>query len=126
MKFLKRLFHKKTKVNVQPMPSWETIVEMMYDKQLDMFSDEIIQVIYSKDRSMRYVVLKNDSGLLHYEFEKIFLLDEDEWNYFCSHDRALPAMWLSGAGHTGKSVFESTEELMREMKSEPEYLNYFE
>ena len=126
MKLLEKLFRKRVKNHVRPLPSWETIVKMMCDAQLNMFSDEIVRVIYSKDMSMRYVVLRNDRGLLSYQLEKIFPLDEEEWCYFGSNDHALPAMWLSAAGHTGKSVFESTEELMREMKSEPEYLNYFE
>ena len=38
---------------------------MMYDKHLDTFSDEVVKVFYSKDRLMRYVVLKD---------EKVFLL----------------------------------------------------
>jgi len=37
---------------------------MMYDKHLDAFSDEVVKVIYSKDRSMRYVVLKDEIDAL--------------------------------------------------------------
>ena len=47
-------------VEIPPMPSWGTVVEMMYDKHLDAFSDEVVKVIYSKDLSMRYVVLKDE------------------------------------------------------------------
>ena len=65
MNFFTKLFKKKAVVEIPPMPSWETVVEMMYDKHLDAFSDEVVKVIYSKDRSMRYVVLKD---------EKVFLL----------------------------------------------------
>ncbi len=39
-------------VEIPPSPSWETVVEMMYDKHLDAFSDEVVKVIYSKDRSI--------------------------------------------------------------------------
>ena len=62
MNFLTKLFKKKPVVEIPPRPSWETVVEMMYDKHLDAFSDEVVKVIYSKDRSMRYVVLKDEKG----------------------------------------------------------------
>ena len=60
MNFLTKLFKKNPVVEIPPRPSWETVVEMMYDKHLDAFSDEVVKVIYSKDRSMRYVVLKDE------------------------------------------------------------------
>ena len=60
MNFLTKLFKKKPVVEIPPRHSWETVVEMMYDKHLDAFSDEVVKVIYSKDRWMRYVVLKDE------------------------------------------------------------------
>ena len=84
-----------------PMHSWETVVEMMYDKYLDAFSDEVVKVIYSKDRWMRYVVLKDEKEFFTYQLEAIYQYDEDEWKYICSHDNVLPAMWepaISGMG----------------------------
>ncbi len=107
------------------MPSWDTIVEMMYDKHLDNFADEVVNVIYSKDHSMRYVILKDNNNHLTYKLEAIYQFDEDEWKYICAHDNALPAMWEPFRGIVGKSVFESIEELQKEMKSEPEYKQYF-
>lgn len=38
MNFLTKLFKKKLVVEIPPMHSWETVVEMMYDKYLDAFS----------------------------------------------------------------------------------------
>ena len=106
------------------MPSWETVVEMMYDKDLDAFSDEVVKVVYSKDRSMRYVVLK-DEKLFTYQLEAIYQYDEDEWKYICSHNNALPAMWEPYRGIVGKSVFENMDELLKELKAEPEYKSNF-
>ena len=63
MNFFTKLFKKKSVVEIPPMPSWETVVEMMYDKHLDAFSDEVVKVIYSKDRSIRYIVLKDEKDL---------------------------------------------------------------
>ena len=46
MNFFTKLFKKKAVVETPPMPSWETVVEMMYAKHLDVFSDEVVKVIY--------------------------------------------------------------------------------
>ena len=125
MSFLTKLFKKKSKEETPTMPSWETVVEMMYGKHLDAFSDEVVKVIYSKDRSMRYVVLKDEKDFFTYQLEAIYQYDEDEWKYICSHDNALPAMWEPFRGIVGKSVFENMDELLKELKAEPEYKSYF-
>ena len=125
MSFLTKLFKKNSKEETPPMPSWETVVEMMYDKHLDAFSDEVVKVIYSKDRSMRYVVLKDEKDFFTYQLEAIYQHDEDEWKYICSHDNALPAMWEPFIGIVGKSIFENMDELLKELKAEPEYKRYF-
>ena len=125
MNIFAKLFKRKSKEETPTMPSWETVVEMMYDKHLDVFSDEVVKVIYSKDRSMRYVVLMDEKDFFTYQLEAIYQYDEDEWNYICSHDNALPAMWEPFRGIVGKSVFENMDELLKELKAEPEYKSYF-
>lgn len=107
------------------MPSWDTIVELLYDKNLDSFCDEVINVLYSKDNAMRYVVLKDEKGIFTYQLEAIYQFDEDEWKYICSYDGALPAMWESYLGNVGSSLFANEEDLMKELKSQPEYKQYF-
>ena len=126
MNFFKLFSRKKKDSNVRPSPPWNEIVDMMHDKYLDAFADEVVTVIYSLDRSMRYVVLKCDNGLLTYQLEAIYQYDEDELRYICSDDKALPAMWEPFHGVGGKSLFESEKELLKEMKSEPEYKRYFQ
>ena len=125
MKFFNCILGKKSKETIPPMPSWEAIIEMMHDKCLDAFSDEVTDVIYSKDRSMRYVILKGDSGLLTYQLEAIYQFDEDEWKYICSHDNALPAAWEPYRAMHGNSFFDSMENLLKEIKNEIEYKKYF-
>ncbi len=105
MNFFTKMFKKKSKKKIPPMLSWKTVVEMMYNKHLDAFSDEVAKVVYSKDRSMRYVILKDEKGFFTYQREAIYQYDEDEWEYICSHDNALPAMWEPFRGIVGKSVF---------------------
>lgn len=107
------------------MPSRENIVRMMYDKQLDAFADEVVKVIYSADKSKRYVVLKDEKGFYTYCLEEIYQFDEDEWQYMFYDDNALPAMWGPFRGSRSKSVFANEEELLKGMKAEPEYKRYF-
>ena len=126
MNFFKRLFQKEKPKEFPPMPPWAEIVKMMYDKSLDAFVDEVVRVVYSADNTMRYVVLKDEKGLFTYQLEAIYQFDEDEWKYICSNNVALPAMWEPFSGIVGKSFFESEEELLKEMKEEPEYKQYFE
>lgn len=132
MKWLKKVFNKNIDKEIKseakhvyPMPSWEKIVELLYDKYLDAFCDEIINVFYSKDKSMRYVVLKDENGIFSYQLEAIYQFDEDEWKYTCSKDNTLPAMWEPYSGVCGSSLFANVEDLMKELKSQPEYKRYF-
>ena len=74
---------------------------------------------------MRYVVLKENNGLLTYQLEAIYQFDEDEWRYICSNDNDLPAMWEPFRGIVGKSFFKSMEELRKEVENEPEFKQYF-
>lgn len=125
MSFIAKSIKQKPRSKMPPMPSWENVIEIMYDKHLDAFADEVVDAIYSKDRSMRYVVLKDDNSLFTYQLEAIYQFDENEWRYICSNDTALPAMWEPFKGIDSKSFFESIAELRKEMESEPEYKQYF-
>ena len=125
MNLFKRLFQKERTKEIPAMPPWAEIVEMMYDKSLDAFAEEVVNVVYSLDKTMRYVVLKDERGLFTYQLEAIYKFDEDEWKYICFHNDALPAMWEPFPGVAGKSLFENEEELLKEMKEEPAYKRYF-
>ena len=108
------------------MPAWEEIVEMMYDKYLDTFSLEVVKVIYSKDRSLRYVILKNERGFFTYELEAIRKFYEDEWRYVRLHDKALPALWEPFHTPGGKSFYSDLNSLIKDMQAEGEYKTYFD
>ena len=125
MNILQKLFRKKPKPHIPPVPSWETIVEMMYGQNLSGYADELVQVIYSKDKSKRYVILKDVKGFYTYQLEAIYPYDPQEWQYIGSDENALPAMWEPLHAMSGKSIFEREEELLNEMKTEPEYQRYF-
>ena len=61
------------------MREWNEIVEMLYDKNLDFLDSKVEKVIYSKDKSKRYVVLKSDKGFFSYRLEKIYKFDDDKF-----------------------------------------------
>ena len=126
MKWLNKPFHKKNQCkNIVPIPAWNTVVEMLYDKGLDSFFNEVIKVFYSVDKSMRYVILKNKDGNLTYELEEIYQFDENEWQYIHSCENALPGTWVSSSNNRGTSFFNNENDLMNELKSEPEYRQFF-
>lgn len=126
MKIFDELFKSKKESDFSPMPSWETVVAIMYDKYLDAFADEVVDVVYSKDKSMRYVILKDENDFFTFQLEAIYQFDEEEWKYIRSNDTALPAIWEPFRGVIGKSIFENIEELFKEMEEEPEYKRYFD
>lgn len=109
-----------------PRPSWEAVVEMMHGQNLDGFSDEVADVLYSRDKDKRYIVLKKENGNFTYQLQELYQYDEDEWNYISGQGGALPGMWVPFRWDIGKSIFENKEELLRELQAEPEYKRYFE
>ena len=123
---IRSLFKKETSCEVPPMPSYQNVVEMMFDQYLDVFAVEVVRVIYSKNKEMRYVVLRDENGLFSYQIEAIYQYDEHEWKYIYSADNlALPAMWEPLNGIICNSIFENEEDLLRELKCEPIYMQYF-
>jgi len=120
----KKLFPKKHIPNIPPLPPRETIIEQMHNKQLNFFPDTIMNVFYSKDKSMRYVILQNHNGYFTYHLETLYRYDEEEWQYFCCKNNALPAIW-EPCKTIKKSIFSNETDLIKEMKTEPEYKQYF-
>ncbi len=122
---IKSLFQKKKPQKAPPIPEWDQIVELMHDKQLEGFLDEVVKTIYSRDRTMRYVVLRNERGNFSYRLETIHQFDGDEWEYLYSGEGTLPAMWELSCGISGRSLFSNEDEPRRELTAEPEYKLYF-
>ncbi len=127
MNLIKKLFYKKDNASVTAPSSWHEIVESMYNKHLDAFADEVVQVIYSADRAMRYVIMINEKGLYSYQLEAIHQFNEkdDEWQYICSDDGSLHAMWEVPEGCLNNSFFNDKDSLMNALSSEHWYKQYF-
>lgn len=130
MKFLKKLFNKEENrendiKQIPPIPAWQEIVEIMFDKQLGCMCDELVRVIYSKDRSQRYVVVKNEKGIYTYFLEQICPFDEDEWEYIYENESTLPAMWAICPYGRGGGLFANEQEVMRDLQATAEYKKFF-
>ena len=106
--------------------TWDEIVELMYGKELNYTNCQIVDVLYSVDKAQRYVITKDDKGYLTYGLEKIELDDEDTLIYFPPSDEP-PAYWtIDYQASRARSVFDDINNLMRELKTQPEYKTYFE
>lgn len=127
---IKCLFTKKQKhctpTKPTAKPKWDAIVEALYDQNLDAFDCEVVRVIYSKDRSVRYVILRDENGRYTYEIEAIYQWYDNEWDFLRMDDDTLPARWEPFHGRMGNSFFESEADLLRELMAEPEYTLYFQ
>lgn len=103
---------------------WSEIVSMMYDRQLDNRDYRIVKVLYSTDSTKRCVVSENQN-MYTYELEVIERLEDDEWRYICDVEGALPAQWVPFYNDSRKSLFDSMDELMKELVNQPEYKKFF-
>ncbi len=132
MNLFHKLFHRKkrTKTTRSPIiPPWEEIVEIMHDKNLQ-FSDEVVQVLYSRDNSKRYIILMGNRGgygdFYKYSLEQIYLFDEEELNLMASNGDTLPAYWSTVGGFDSSSFFGTVKEALTELHSEPMFKTFFE
>ncbi len=93
MKWLKSIFKKK-KVDIAPMPPYDEIVKSLYDKEL-IYPDsiKICQVIYSKDKSKRFVVLKSNKGFFKYTYEEVCVFDELDWTSYYAYIENIKPGW---------------------------------
>ena len=104
---------------------WEKVVEMKYDNDLDAFQDEVVVVVYSKDKSMRYVIMKDEQSTFTYQLEAIYQYKDGEWSYLCDSNSMLPAMWEPHSNGRSDSRFKNIDDLMKELIFEPEYKQFF-
>ena len=124
MNFFKNKIKRDKKSQIPPMPNFGEIVEMMYNKNLS-FSETVVRVLYSEDKSKRFVLLKSDKGFYKYTYEEIRVCDEDEWNFICNTENPCPAWWEPMDRSFAYSFFGTEEEAMTALMNESEYKTYF-
>ncbi len=128
MKLLNNLFKRKKRIDPIPMPPYDEIVKSLYGRQL-VYSDElkICKVIYNKDNSKRFVVLKSNKGFFKYTYEEICVFNELDWtSYYCYIENIEPGWWESKDSSFAYSFFGTEKEAVIAMKTEPIYKRYFE
>ena len=104
----------------------EEIAEALYDKQLSFTDYEIVKVIYSSDKTKRFIILKSLNAFYKYTYEEICVLDEDEWKYCCNDANAYPAFWETRDKSSAYSFFGTENEAFLSMKQESEYILHFD
>ena len=115
--------HRKTKRVIPPMPKWDELVEMLYDQELDISDSTVEKVIYSKDKSKRYLILKDYNGIFTYRLEGICQFTEEDWSHCRSFD-VIPGYWTE-AGNSHTSIFSSLEDALKGITQEPDYIQFF-
>ena len=121
------LFQKKKPIpEPPPRPSWSETVSIMYHKQLDCFGDEVVDVLYTPDKTKRFVLLKSDKGYFKFIYEELHSFTGEEWMYVSRGNNPLPAIWEPSAGWQGTSLYATLEDTWKELKLSPEYKLYYE
>lgn len=109
-------------------PARDEIIQMMFDKDLDSWNGEVQNVIYSIDKTKRFVILKN-KNVYKYTFQEIHFFDYDEYAWFCADslepNKVMPAYWESEDTAGAYSFFGTLEETMKNMCLDPNYITYF-
>ena len=127
MKKLKDLLlNKKKQQSIPPIPTIEEIAEELYNKSLSFKNYEVVKVIYNKDKTKRFILLKSLNNFYKYTYEEIYVYDRDEWNLCCNFPDSYPATWIPKDRKFGYSFFGTEQEAYTSMKQESEYLQYFE
>jgi len=109
----------------RPKPAWPEIVDLMYDKSLSGFGDDVIRVGYSTDKEKRFVLLRSKSGFYQYNIEQLAEYDDEEWLYVSRDPDALPGMWIGLGNTSGRSIFGTEQEAWNDLITSPEFKSYF-
>lgn len=122
MILLDNLFALKKKKAIQPekvaIPPMSEIIVHLYGKGLESFGDEVVRVLYSTDGTKRIVILRSNRGFYKVVHERIEVLSEEEWQYFCHDKSGYPAYWIPERDSI--SLYASVETAIQELQAQPE------
>ena len=123
---IKSLFSRKKAIDpVPPKPSCQEIVELMHDKSLSSYLDEIVKVIYSANNEKRAIFFKSEHGFYYYSIEQLIEFDDEEWAYIAREPDALPAMWTPPMQTSSRFMFGTEQEAWKDFIISPEYKSNF-
>ena len=107
------------------LPTLTEAASVMSDRGLDFSPDEVIDVLYSGDRTKRFVILKASNGCFKYVYGELRLFDRDELAYFSDQPDAVPGYWAISGCIGGASFYPDLESVMNELCCTPEFKLYF-
>ena len=127
MNLFSKLFKRNKKnAGCPSIPPFFEIVEMMFDKGLSFSEDlQVMKVIYSEEKTKRFIILKSINGYYKYTYEELCVCDEEEWMYICNMEDAAPAWWEPKDRSFAYSFFGAESEAMSALLQEPEYKQFF-
>ena len=110
------------------MPPYDEIVKSLYDKELSCSdSFKICRVIYSNDKSKRFIILKSNKGFFKYTYEEVCVFDELDWtSHFAYIENIKRGWWEPKDRSFAYSFFGTEEEALDALKRETEYKQFFE
>ena len=127
MNFFKKLFAKKTKTSSKvtltqkKKPSMSKQIKIMQNKNLT-YNMEVINVLYSRDKTIRFVLLKRKDGKFTIKHEKLYIYDEKTLNSLPAN--SLPGYWEPSSFSV--ALFKTEESALEAIKKEDDYKNHFE
>ncbi len=116
--------HNEIEYEKNPLPPWEEIIEMCYDKQLDCYGDEVVKVIYSKPKDFRAIILKASTGIYTVSYEKLYPWDSDnEYEMFEYWSGGLPGCWepFCDGSFATSSFYDTLKTAEKEVFSMPQF-----
>ena len=97
----------------------EEYAELMCDKGLEKYNDRVVNIVYSRNKLSRFVLLSTENGLFRGELEQ---LKEDKLS---PPDAPLPVCWEPVFPRHHVSYYESEKLALDEFRASPEYIRYF-
>lgn len=107
-----------------PKSPWEQTIEDMLDKDLDCF-DGVVEALYSKDNTRRFVILQGEDGRFRYEYQELRPYTKEEREFFAQAGRPADAYWSIDCTRSECLGWPTREDAQREMQNEKEYKKFF-
>jgi len=111
----------KNEYDVSSYMTHDEIVSWLYENQLNSSDTEADEVLYSRDKTRKFVISKNDKGYYTIKYEVVHFRDEEENGAYME----IPGWWEGEPCVIDHSFFGTLDEALAEIKLTPEYYMYF-
>ncbi len=117
-------FFSRRRAESAPLSPWEQTIEDMREQDLDCF-DGVVEAVYSKDSSRRFVIVQGPDGRYRYEYQELRSYTQEEREFFAQAGRPAEAFWTIDCTKSERPGWPAAEDARREMQNEKEYKKYF-